>query len=82
MSKTKNIKFEEAMKSLEDSAARLEGGTLTLDEALAEFEAAIGMLKICETRLEDAKQRVRMLIEGEDGTVTDIAFSGIDSDET
>ena len=81
MSKVKDIKFEEAMKKLEDSAARLEGGALTLDEALSEFESAIGMLKICEKRLEDAKQRVRILIEGEDGSVTDSAFSAISEDE-
>ena len=56
MSKTKNINFEDAMKSLEDSVARLEGGTLTLDEALSEFEKAIGLVKICEKKIEDAKQ--------------------------
>ena len=57
MSKTKNINFEDAMKSLEDSVARLEGGTLTLDEALSEFEKAIGLVKICEKKIEDAKQK-------------------------
>lgn len=81
MSKTKNINFEEAMKSLEDSVTRLEGGSLTLDEALSEFEKAIGLVKLCEKKLEDAKQRVRILVEAEDGTVTDTAFSGINSDE-
>jgi len=82
MSKTKNINFEDAMKSLEDSVARLEGGTLTLDEALSEFEKAIGLVKICEKKIEDAKQRVRILVEGEDGIVTDTEFSGFVSDET
>lgn len=74
------MKFEEAMELLEATAKRLESGTLGLDEAIAEYEKAIGLIKICNERLEAAEQRVRLLTEAPDGSVTDVAFGGINED--
>ncbi len=75
-----NISFENSLAELESSVLRLEGGSLTLDESLEEFERAVSLLKICGARLEEAKQKVRILTEGADGTVTDAPFS-VDEDE-
>ena len=74
----KNISFEEAMVSLEEAIARLEGGTLSLDESLKTFENAVALIKICNDKISSAEQKVKMLIEGEDGTVTDIPFDTSD----
>ena len=71
----KNITFEEAMTKLETAVARLEGGSLSLDESLATFEEAVELIKLCNSKLESAEQKVKMLIEGADGTVTDVPFS-------
>ncbi len=76
----KNITFEEAMTSLEDAVRRLEGGSLTLEESLKEFEEAVKLVKFCNEKLETAEQRVRILTEGEDGSVTDVPF--VNTDET
>lgn len=74
----KNINFEEAMSSLEEIVKKLESGTLTLDESISEFENAIKLVKICNEKLEAAEQRVRILTEGQDGTVTDKPFDSSD----
>ena len=69
-----NIKFEEAMLSLEDIVRRLESGSLSLDESLEAFEKAVALVKICNDKLSFAEQRVRILTEGSDGTVSDAPF--------
>ena len=70
----KNLSFEDAILKLEGAVSRLESGTLTLDESLSEFEEAVKLVKLCSEKLESAKQRVRILTEGADGTVTDAPF--------
>lgn len=69
-----DIKFEEAILRLEEIVKRLEGGTLSLDASIDEYEAAIALIKICNDRLSAAEQRVRILTEGADGTVADKDF--------
>ena len=39
-----------------------------------EFERAMGLVKVCNERLEDAEMRVRILTEGKDGEITDRPF--------
>ena len=70
----KNISFEEAMTNLEDAVLKLEGGALSLDESLKTFEEAVALVKVCNEKITSAEQKVRMLIEGADGTVTDVPF--------
>ena len=74
MGNKKQISFEEAILSLEDSIAKMESGALTLDGSIEEFEKALGYIKLCEGKLTEAKNRVRILTEGNDGAVTDIPF--------
>ena len=77
----KNISFEDAMSQLEGAVAKLENGSLTLDEAIGTFEEAVGLIKVCNAKLAEAEQKVKMLVDASDGTVTDVPFDGI-SDET
>lgn len=74
MSKNNEMSFENAMINLEDSIAKMESGSLTLDESIEEFEKALGLIKICEKKLTVAKERVRILTESEDGVITDMPF--------
>lgn len=68
--------FEEAMNELEGLVRSLEGGELSLDDSLAAYERAVALVKYCNTALEEAEHRVRILTEGQDGTVTDRPFDG------
>ena len=77
----KNMKFEEAITSLDDIVKKLEANSLTLDESLDAFEEAVGLIKFCNQKLESAEQRVRILTEGTDGVITDLPFDA-DSDAT
>ncbi len=70
----KDMKFEEAMTKLENEVKRLEGGNMALDESIDAFEEAVKLIGICNKQLEKAEQRVRLLTESSDGSVTDIPF--------
>ena len=69
-----NIKFEEAISNLEETVRQLESGTLSLDESIEKYEEALRYVKICTEKLGKAEQKIRMLTEGIDGTVTDVPF--------
>ena len=75
------ITFEKAMTELEGIVKKLELGSLTLDESLAAFESAVGLIKLCNEKLDSAKRQVKVLVEGEDGVITDMPFDASE-DET
>ena len=70
----KNMKFEEAILALEDIVKKLESGSISLDESLSSFEEAVSLVKFCNEKLENAEQKVRILLEGTDGEITDKPF--------
>jgi exodeoxyribonuclease VII small subunit len=70
----KNNDFESSILELEDIVKKLECGTLSLDESIAAFEKAMGLVRLCNEKLESAEQRIRLLTEAADGSVTDIPF--------
>lgn len=76
----KNITFENAMSELEAIVKKLEVGSLTLDESLAAFENAVGLIKVCNEKLETAKRQVKILTEADDGTITDMPFDAIEDE--
>jgi exodeoxyribonuclease VII small subunit len=62
------LPFESALANLEDLVDRLEGGELSLEEALASFELGVALSRRCAEELERAERRVEMLVQGEDGS--------------
>jgi exodeoxyribonuclease VII small subunit len=76
----KDISFEEAMLLLDEAVKRLEGGSLSLDESLAEYEKAVGLVKICNGKIEKAKRKVQILTSGVDGEVTDKPFDEVENE--
>ena len=71
----KDMTFEEAMSALEIAVSKLEGQDVSLDQSLEIFEDAIGLIKLCNEKLNNAEQKVKMLIESRDGSITDVPFS-------
>ncbi|HSD17855.1 MAG TPA: exodeoxyribonuclease VII small subunit [Thermomonas sp.] len=53
--------FEQSMLSLEDLVARMESGDMTLEESLAAYERGVGLYRHCQSALEQAELRVRLL---------------------
>ncbi len=57
-----NLKFEEAIKKLEDIAKELESGELGLDESVAKFEEGMNLSKTCTKMLNEAEKKINILI--------------------
>lgn len=61
------MSFEQALKQLEDSVARLEAGEVKLEEALQVFERGVKASRTCAEWLEHTRKRVQVLTAQEDG---------------
>ena len=71
---SKTIKFEEAISKLEEAVRLLESGSLTLDESISKYEDALKYVKICNEMLQTAEQKVKILTESADGSISDRPF--------
>jgi exodeoxyribonuclease VII small subunit len=67
-------KFEEAMERLEQIVEILESGDLALDESLKVFEEGMGLVNFCTKKLEEAEQKVTILIRESEGKWTQQPF--------
>lgn len=55
--------LETAMQALETLVLKMESGELTLEGSLAAFEEGISLSRQCQQALENAEQKVRILME-------------------
>lgn len=55
--------FETAITRLDKIVKDMENGDLSLDESLKKFEEGINLIRECQTALEDAEQKVKILTE-------------------
>jgi exodeoxyribonuclease VII small subunit len=56
--------FESALAELEDIVARMEGGQLSLKDALAAYQRGAQLLAFCQRELKGAQQQVEILEKG------------------
>jgi exodeoxyribonuclease VII small subunit len=61
----KSPDLEKAMGELEQIVAELEGGELTLEKSLAQFEKGVKLSRECQKVLTEAEQKVQILLDGE-----------------
>lgn len=59
--------FENALKELEGLVEQMEKGDLTLEDSLRHFERGIQLTRTCQQALQDAEQKVQILLSQEDG---------------
>ncbi len=76
----KDIGFEEAMERLDTLVRNLESGAESLDSSLSLFEEGVALIKLCNEKLDKAEQKVRILTEADDGSITDMPFSGLNDE--
>ena len=55
------LTFEKALAELEKVVARMEGGELSLEQALAAHRRGLELAKFCQARLEAAQQQIQVL---------------------
>ena len=58
------LSFEKALAELEKLVAQMEGGSLSLEQALAAHKRGLELARFCQERLEAAQRQVKVL-EGE-----------------
>lgn len=57
------MNFSEKMSELDGILKKLEGDSVSIEDALAEFERGISLVRECRAYLEEAKQKVTILTE-------------------
>jgi len=65
----KERSFEESLARLEKIVKQLEDGELPLEEALRLFAEGVELSNVCNSQLEDAEQRISMLITKPSGEI-------------
>ncbi|MEL0028246.1 MAG: exodeoxyribonuclease VII small subunit [Perlucidibaca sp.] len=69
------LDFERALAELEQQVHRLEGGELSLEDALQAFESGVRLTRQCQQALDQAEQKVQLLLARADGGVDNQAFT-------
>jgi exodeoxyribonuclease VII small subunit len=55
--------FEAALRELEGLVEKMEQGELSLEQSLADFERGIELTRACQRALQEAEQKVQVLLE-------------------
>lgn len=71
-----NMTFEAAMTRLEEIVRLLESGNAPLDVSLSLYEEGVALVRLCNTRLDKAEQRVKILSFSENGEVQENDMTG------
>ncbi len=69
--KNETMTFEAAMARLEEIVRMLEGGNAPLDTSLTLFEEGVALVKLCNSKLDTAEQKVKILTDAGDGTLVE-----------
>ena len=72
-----NKNFEQSMKELEEIAAKLSDGDVSLDESVKLFEDGMKLSQNCQKMLEDAEKKVSILL-AKDGEVQKEPFEDME----
>lgn len=66
-----NLKFEAALEKLQGIVRELEGGEISLEDSIKKFEEGMALAKSCQEKLNQAEQKIEVLIRADkNGIVT------------
>ena len=57
------LSFEESLEKLEEIVNKLETGDVPLDDAIDEFTKAMDLVKICNTKLNNAEEAIAKIVK-------------------
>lgn len=75
----KNIKFEDALKELEEQVRLLESGELSLEDSLEVFKYGVELSKVCNAKLSTVRQEVEKIVAQNDEEYTLEAFHDLEA---
>lgn len=75
MEQDKMPSFEEALARLEQIVRALENGGAPLEQSLAMFEEGIGLVTLCGKHLDNAEQKIAVLLKNENGEYNEQPFT-------
>lgn len=58
--------FEQSLDALEQLVEKMEHGEMSLEDSLAAYERGVGLYRRCQSALEQAELRVRLLTDPQD----------------
>ena len=61
--KKKEPDFEQSLAELESLVSQMEQGNMSLEQSLEAFEQGVKLTRECQLRLQQAEQRVQLLVE-------------------
>ena len=61
---SEKVKFEVAIKRLEEIVSQLEKGQVDLDESLNLFQEGVNLIKTCEENLKEVDEKTAKILEG------------------
>ena len=70
--------FEESIVRLEEIVRMLENEMASLDESLKLYEEGIALVRTCNSRLDSAEKKIKILTQGPQGSVEEKDFEGDD----
>ena len=60
-------KFESALEELEQVVEQLESGELSLEDSLSAFEKGVGLVRVCNQKLNEVEKKIEMLVKDKEG---------------
>lgn len=79
--KPENMSYEDTIEELDHVVTQLENGELSLDDALKHFERGIVLARAGQAKLQDAEQRIKILLStSDDAPLSDFSASDDTSD--
>lgn len=61
----KNLKYEDALRQLEDIVNRMENNELDIDSLATQLKTAQGLIKLCKDRLNNADAEIKKILDEE-----------------
>ncbi len=74
MTNEKTLTFEIASARLEEIVRMLEKGNLSLDDSLSLYEEGVSLVRFCNSALENAERKIKVLSKNENGEMTEKDF--------
>jgi exodeoxyribonuclease VII small subunit len=78
---TVSQKFETALEQLEQVVEQLESGELSLEDSLSAFEKGVGLVKICNQKLNEVEKKIEVLVKDKEGKLQLKPFEDLSAEE-